>query len=133
MFKLYSTNAPKTEVLEHILVTDNEAVEVGELLKLTNGKLTKASGANKPEFVSVGKRLAGVGVIAPVVRLMESDVYETVLSEAVGSEATLSIGEAVTISTDGKKATATKTNGVFTLTYIEGTTAGSKVRGMFRR
>lgn len=130
MYKLYSTNAPKTQVIEQLLVKDNEAVSVGELFKLSAGRLTKASGTDKPEFVSVGVREAGVNVFVPVVRIMETDIYETELN-ADGTA--LNIGDAVTVGEDGLTATATTEQGVFTLTDIIGTEVGSKVRGMFRR
>lgn len=133
MFKFYSTNAPKSQLIEELLVTDNEAIAVGELLKISSGKLTKASGTDKPEFVSVGIREAGTNVVAPVVRLMENDIYQTELSAAPAENATLAVGDTVTISADGLKATATKTSGVFTITELEGTTVSSMVRGMFRR
>lgn len=130
MFKLHKTNAPKTECLEYILVTNSEAISVGELLKLSSGKLTKASGTDTAEFVSVGQCTAGTGNIVPVARIYETDVYETVLSAAGTS---LNIGDKVTIDTTGTKATATTESGVFSLTEILGTAVGDKVRGMFRR
>ena len=43
MYKLYSTNAPKTQVIEQLLVKDNEAVSVGELFKLSAGRLTPST------------------------------------------------------------------------------------------
>lgn len=131
MFKLHSTNAPKSQVIEYVLVTDNEEVVVGELLKLVSGKLTKASGTDTPEFVSVGKIEAGENIIAPVVRLMESDVYETVINVDGTS---LNAGDKVTVAEDGLCVTATTEGGVFTITEkLENGAANTKVRGMFRR
>ncbi len=131
MFKLHSTNAPKTPVIEYLLATDNEKIVVGELLKVVSGKLTKASGTDTPEFVSVGQIEAGENITIPVVRIMESDVYETII-DADGTS--LNVGDKVTVSEDGLCVTATTTSGVFTITEkLDDGKINTKIRGMFRR
>lgn len=127
MFKIQRKGSAATEAVEYIMGTANEAITHGEVLKLSSGKLTKASGTDVPEFVALG---AGTGVIIPVKRIYEDEVYQTVLS-ATGTS--LNIGDAVTIDSTGLKATATTTAGVFTITEILGTAAGDKINGMFRR
>lgn len=127
MFKLQRKGSAATEAVEYILGTASEAITHGELLKLASGKLTKASGTDVPEFVSLGE---GTGVVIPVKRLYEDEVYQTTLSAAGAS---LNIGDKVTIASDGLRATATTTSGVFAITEILDSAQGGKVNGMFRR
>lgn len=127
MFKIQRKGSAATEAVEYIMGTAEEAIVIGETLKLASGKLTKASGTDIPEFVALG---AGTGVIIPVKRLYEDEVYQTTLS---ASGASLKVGDKVTLSTDGLKATATTASGVFMLTEILDSAEGGKVNGMFRR
>ena len=127
MFKLQRKGSAATEALEYIIGTASEAITVGELLKLSSGKLTKASGTDVPEFVAEG---SGNGTIIPVKRIYEDEVYQAPLSAAGTS---LKIGDKVTIGTDGKTLTATTTDGVALITEILGTASGDKVNVMFRR
>lgn len=127
MFKLQRKGSEATEAVEYIIGTTSEAITVGELLKLSSGKLTKASGTDVPEFLSLG---SGNGTIIPVKRIYEDEVYQAPLSAAGTS---LNVGDKVTIGSDGKTATATTTSGVFLITEILGTASGDKINGMFRR
>lgn len=126
MFKLQRKGSAATEAVEYIEGTASEAIVVGELLKLANGKLTVAGATDVPEFVSLG---SGTGTIIPVKRIYEDEVYQTVLST---SGASLKVGDKVTTA-NGLKATATTTSGVFTITEILDSAAGGKINGMFRR
>ena len=127
MFKLQRKGSAATEAIEYIMGTAAEAITVGELLKLSSGKLTKASGTDVPEFLAEG---SGTGVIIPVKRIYEDEVYQTTLSAAGTS---LNIGDKVTIASNGTQATATTTSGVFAITEILDSAQGGKVNGMFRR
>ena len=127
MFKIQRKGSAATEAVEYILGTTSEAITVGEVLKLSSGKLTKASGTDVPEFVALG---SGNGTIIPVKRLYEDEVYQTTLS---ASGSSLNIGDKVTIASDGLRATATTTSGVFAITEILDSAEGGKVNGMFRR
>lgn len=127
MFKLQRKGSAATEALEYIIGTTSEAITVGELLVLSSGKLTKCGATATPEFVALG---SGNGTIIPVKRIYEDEVYQTTLSAAGTS---LNIGDKVTISSDGKQATATTTSGVFAITEIIDSAQGGKVNGMFRR
>ena len=127
MFKLQRKGSDATEAIEYIIGTTSEAITVGETLKLSSGKLTKASGTDVPEFIALG---SGNGTIIPVKRIYEDEVYQTTLSAAGTS---LNIGDKVTISSAGTQATATTTSGVFMLTEIIDSASGGKVNGMFRR
>lgn len=126
MFKLQRKGSAATEAVEYIEGTASEAIVVGELLKLANGKLTVAGATDVPEFVSLG---SGTGTIIPVKRIYEDEVYQTVLST---SGASLKVGDKVTTA-NGLKATATTASGVFTITEILDSAAGGKINGMFRR
>ena len=127
MFKLQRKGSAATEAVEYLTPTANEAITIGELLKLSSGKLTKASGTDVPEFVALG---AGTNVIIPVKRIYEDEVYQAPLS---ASGTSLNIGDKVTIGSDGKTATATTTSGVFMITEMLGTASGDLINGMFRR
>lgn len=127
MFKLQRKGSAATEAIEYIEGTANEAIAVGELLKLSDGKLTKASGTNVPEFIAEG---SGTGVIIPVKRIYEDEVYQAPLSAAGTS---LKKGDKVTVGTDGLTLTATTTDGIALVTEILGTAVGDKVNVMFRR
>lgn len=126
MFKLQRKGSAATEAVEYIEGTASEAIVVGELLKLANGKLTVAGATDVPEFVSLG---SGTGTIIPVKRIYEDEVYQTVLST---SGASLKVGDKVTTA-NGLKATATTASGVFTITEILDSAVGGKINGMFRR
>lgn len=127
MFKLQRKGSAATEALEYIIGTTSEAITVGELLKLSSGKLTKASWTDVPEFIAEG---SGNGTIIPVKRIYEDEVYQAPLS---ASGTSLNIGDKVTIGSDGLTATATTTSGVFMITEMLGTASGDKINGMFRR
>ena len=126
MFKFQRKGSAATEAVEYIEGTASEAIVVGELLKLANGKLTVAGATDVPEFVSLG---SGTGTIIPVKRIYEDEVYQTVLST---SGASLKVGDKVTTA-NGLKATATTASGVFTITEILDSAQGGKINGMFRR
>ena len=126
MFKLQRKGSAATEAVEYIEGTASEAIVVGELLKLANGKLTVAEATDVPEFVSLG---SGTGTIIPVKRIYEDEVYQTVLST---SGASLKVGDKVTTA-NGLKATATTASGVLTITEILDSATGGKINGMFRR
>ena len=126
MFKLQRKGSAATEAVEYIEGTASEAIVVGELLKLANGKLTVAGATDVPEFVSLG---SGTGTIIPVKRIYEDEVYQTVLSTPGTS---LKVGDKVTTA-NGLKATATTASGVFTITEILDSAVGGKINGMFRR
>ena len=127
MFKIQRKGSAATEAIEYIIGTSDEAISRGETLKLSSGKLTKASSTDVPEFVALG---AGTGSIIPVKRIYEDEVYQTTLS---ASGSSLNVGDKVTISSDGLQATATTSSGVFMLTEIIDSASGGKVNGMFRR
>jgi len=113
--KIKRRNITSIEPLKELPVTDNEAISIGEALKLTSGKLTKASGTNKPTHIAYGACAAGTGNSVPVVDIEPDMEFETQMT-ANGSS--LGIGAKVTLASDGLGVTATTTNGVATITEI---------------
>ncbi len=130
MFKLQRKGSAATEAIEYYLGTPGEEIELGELLKLSNGRLNKASGTDVPEFVALSSGTGNMDTTFAVKRIYEDEVYQAPLSAAGTS---LNIGDKVTVSGDGLQATATTTGGIFLITEILGTNAGDKINGMFRR
>lgn len=104
--------------------------QVGLALTMTSGNLAVASGTTAPLYVSMREEDAAVtaGTIIPVVRVLDSIVFETTFSAAATS---IKVGDKVTISSDGTQVTATKTSGVAEVVWMEGTASGSKVRVRF--
>lgn len=104
--------------------------QVGLALTMTSGNLAIASGTTAPLYVSMREESAAVtaGTIIPVVRVLDSIVFETTFSAAATS---IKVGDKVTISSDGTQVTATKTGGVAEVVWMEGTASGSKVRVRF--
>jgi hypothetical protein len=109
--------------------TTNEAYVHGEAVKFSSGKLTKESGANKPEFIYVGKAITSAisGQILNVVPVLPEYEWETTFSASATS---LKKGAKVTINSDGAQVTATTTNGVFEL-LEDGGASGTKAVGRF--
>jgi len=99
----------------------------GMAMVLSSGKLAIATGSSKPEFICVEERSAAVTAGDPmtVVRVDHDTVYETTLSAAGGS---LNIGDKVTLhASSGLQVTATTTNGVAEIVYMDGTASGDTV------
>ena len=103
---------------------------VGLALTLTSGKLAKATGTTRPDYISMYAGTVAAGDKIPVIRVHEETIFETEWSAANSGAA---VGAAVTIDTTGTKATATTTGGVFEITGFAGTAAGDKCRGRFVR
>ena len=127
MIKIAKMRPMAERPLEYYEGTASEAIVLGEALVLSSGKLTKCGATDTPEFISMG---SGTGVVIPVVRVMEEDVYSATLS---ASGASLNVGDKVTLHTTGTDVTATTTSGVFEVTQINGTSVGDTVLGIFRR
>lgn len=104
--------------------------QVGLALTMTSGNLAVASGTTAPSYISMREESAAVtaGTIIPVVRVLDSIVFETTFSAAATS---IKVGDKVTISSDGTQVTATKTGGVAEVVWMEGTASGSTVRVRF--
>lgn len=116
-------NVPEPEYLE---VTASEAVEMGEALVLSSGKLTKCGATVAPQFIAMGSVAADAAKrTLAVCRVEKNQVYEVPVTAAPTS---LNVGDKVTIHTDGLQVTATTTSGVVTIVDINGAAvAGDKV------
>lgn len=127
MIKIAKMRPMAERPLEYYEGTANEAIVLGEALVMANGKLTKCGATVTPEFISMG---SGTGVVIPVVRVMEEDVYSAPLT---ASGASLVVGDKVTLASTGDGVTATTSDGVLEITQINGTEVGDTVLGIFRR
>lgn len=128
MFKIVTRQFPSTEPFRFLPGTADEVFVAGEALKLASGKLTKASGIDKPTHVAIADTPANNPKGVPVI-VIQPDMEFITTSTATISSAL--IGAKVTLHTDGLQVTATTTNGVFTITATDGATTNSNVRGRF--
>ena len=129
MFMLSRMLVGNTPPIVYMQPTDRESYQVGEALKLANGKVTLCSGTAAPSHVCVGP-IDDNGVV-PCVEVQKYMEFETTLGEAPADSATVGVGDKVTLHTDGMQVTATKTSGVAEVTGIDGQTVGSRVTVKF--
>lgn len=127
-FILAKMDVGLTPPIEHLPVTADETITLGEALVLSSGKLTKCGATARPAFVAVGPAVDGE---APVIRVQDYMEFETTLGVAPAESAAVAVGAKVTLHTDGMQVTATTTSGVAAVTYIAGQTVGSLVRVRF--
>ncbi len=128
-FKIYQTDDGRTGPLEH-LPAGAITPKVGMALTMTGGMLALASGAVKPQYISMREQdtPCQAGDLIPVVRVGSDVIFETTAAAAMTG---VKPGEKVTIHTDGMQVTATKTDGVAEVVYLEDTAAGSRVHVRF--
>jgi hypothetical protein len=123
MFNLIKIENARMNVPEPVFreVTDSEAVEMGEALVLTSGKLTKCGATTKPEYIAMAALTASATKREiPVARVESNQIYEVPITAAPTS---LVVGSKVTLHTDGLQVTATTTSGVVTVESLNGATA----------
>lgn len=123
MFNLIKIENARMNVPEPVFldVTDGEAVEEGEALVLSGGKLTKCGATKKPEFISMAILAADAEERRIAVCRVESNqVYEVPVSAAPTA---LVPGAKVTLHTDGLQVTATTADGVVTVVDVNGAAA----------
>ena len=94
------------------------------------GQLAVCAGANAPQYICMVEKAAAVtaGDIIPVVRVGHDVIWKTVSSAAMTN---VKLGNKVTVDTTGMKVTATTTDGVAEVVYIEDTAAGGTVHVRF--
>lgn len=104
--------------------------KVGMALYQNGGNLAIASGTTAPTYISMCEKDSActAGDIIPVIRVNKDMVFETTFSAAATS---VKIGSKVTINTDGMQATATTTDGIAEVVYMDGTASGSMCRVRF--
>ena len=104
-----------------------EVYVTGEALKVSAGKVTKASGTDKPVYIAGEKKTGTADGVLTVYRVQSTQTWEGVLTEAGTS---LKVGDKVNVAADGVDLTAT-TGGAAEIVEILGTAAGDKVRVRF--
>lgn len=130
MFKLSSKITGETAAFEYPPATASETYTMGEVLKMSSGAVTKASGTDTPEFLCLADMTAASGDTVPAMRITDLQEFETTFAAAATA---VKAGNYVTIHSDGAQVTATTENGVFLVSRMDGTAVGSKVRGYFHR
>lgn len=104
--------------------------QAGQLLNASAGSLTPIStaSATTPGYLCMANVTVAGGELVPVTRIKHDVIYETQLSaEAAGAAA----GSKLRVSAGGLQVDAGAA-GTFEVNYIEGTAAGSVVRGRFQ-
>lgn len=103
---------------------------VGQLLNVSGGKLTAVSAASTttPPYLCQANITVEAGENVPVTRVSDDVIYETTLSTAAASA---TIGTKLQITAGGKQVDGGAA-GSFEVVYIEGTAAGSVVRGRLK-
>lgn len=135
-FKIYSTDDNRVPGIEY-LPASAITPKVGMALTQTTGQLTQttgqlalATGATAPTYISMCEKdsKCTAGDIIPVVRVGKDMILETTFEAAATS---IKLGDKVTLHTDGLQVTATTTDGVAEVVYMDGTASGSMCRVRF--
>lgn len=128
-FKIYSTDDNRVPGIEY-LPASAITPKVGMALKQTTGQLALATGTTAPTYISMCEKDSKCteGDIIPVIRVGKDMILETTFADAATS---IKLGDKVTLHTDGLQVTATTTNGVAEVVYMDGTASGSMCRVRF--
>ncbi len=128
-FKIYSTDDNRVPGIEY-LPASAITPKVGMALTQTTGQLALATGTTAPTYISMCEKDSEctAGDIIPVIRVGKDMILETTFADAATS---IKLGDKVTLHTDGLQVTATTTNGVAEVVYMDGTASGSMCRVRF--
>ena len=128
-FKIYSTDDNRVPGIEY-LPASAITPKVGMALTQTTGQLALATGETAPTYISMCEKDSEctAGDIIPVIRVGKDIILETAFADAATS---IELGDKVTLHTDGLQVTATTTNGVAEVVYMDGTASGSMCRVRF--
>lgn len=128
-FKIYSTDDNRVPGIEY-LPASAITPKVGMALTQSGGQLALASGTTAPTYLSMCEKDSActAGDIIPVIRVNRDMIFETTFAAAATS---IKLGDKVTLHTDGEQVTATTTNGVAEVVYMDGTASGSMCRVRF--
>lgn len=128
MFNLIKIENGRMNVPEPVYhdVKDGEAVEYGEALVLTDGKLTKCAATTAPTHIAMGVLAADAkNRNLAAARVEKNQLYEVPVT---ADPTALKAGDKVTLHTDGLQVTATTASGVITVESVNGATAaGDKI------
>lgn len=105
------------------------AIEPGQALNLSSGKLAKCTGDNRPEYIGMYRGTVASGDIIPCIKVDEETVFETVNSVANTSAVA---GSQLTIDSTGTKITATAGTAVEVVDALD-TAAGGRMLVRFPR
>lgn len=121
MFSLYrNRNGESFENYSTIPTKNGETFKQGEALVIVGGSLTKCEATKKPTHISGGDYVSPTANgLMPVYPIFESHELETEFSEVP----TVSIGDKVTLSSDGLFVTSTTAGGVAEIVLIDGNKA----------
>ena len=129
-FKVHSTDDGRIPCLEY-LPCGAITPKVGMALIQISGNLAIATGENAPSYISMCEKDSActAGDIIPVLRVQKDMVLETEFSAAATS---VKLGNKVTLHAgNGMQVTATTTNGVAEVVYMDGADSGSMCRVRF--
>lgn len=106
-FKVHYTDDGRTPSFESMPASEGLTPRLGMALKLEEGRLSAAQGAQRPAYISMTERETPCadGESIPVIRAGADIVFETVLEEAPDG---VKPGDRLTLTTDGMSVTATK-------------------------
>ncbi len=128
MFNLIKIENGRMNVPEPVYhdVKDGEAVEYGEALVLTDGKLTKCGATTTPTHIAMGVLAADAkNRNLAAARVEKNQLYEVPVT---ADPTTLKAGDKVTLHTDGLQVTATTASGVITVESVnDAKAAGDKI------
>lgn len=117
---------------KYLPATGSTKPDIGLALVLTSGKLAKASGTTKPTYICMAEYPAAVaaGTLLPVIEVEKDMIFEVTNSASLAS---VNVGQAVTINSDGLQVTGTTTSGVATIVEKEaGSGTGNKTLVRFQ-
>ena len=128
-FKIYSTDDNRVPGIEY-LPASAITPKVGMALTQTAGQLELATDATAPTYISMCEKdsKCTAGDIIPVIRVGKDMILETTFADAATS---IKLGNKVTLHADGLRVTATTSNGVAEVVYMDGTASGSMCRVRF--
>ena len=105
------------------------AIQPGQALNLSSGKLAKCTVDNRPEYIGMYRGTVASGDIIPCIKVDEETVFETVNSVANTSAVA---GSQLTIDSTGTKITATAGTAVEVVDALD-TAAGGRMLVRFPR
>ena len=129
MFTVYSTDDGRNLPVEY-LPAGAITPKLGMALTQVSGNLAVCTGGKAPTYISmITKETAcTAGDIIPVVRVTPGVIWKTAGSVAMTS---VKLGDKVTIDSTGMLVTATTSDGVAEVVYVEDTAAGGCVHVRF--
>lgn len=127
MFTPYTRDTGKLQPWEHLPAAAGN-FQIGQALTVSDGVLAGMSGTERPDYISMYQGTTTQDQIIPVIRVTERLVFETALTAEAASA---KLGSKLQVSAGGLGVDG-GAEGAFHVSYIDGTAAGSVVRGRFK-